>query len=86
MPKTKIGAQDDAAKQVLISNIKYEMDLRGYKKSDLRKVLGLSDPAINQRFKDPKWFRVGELLLIARWLRIPFSNLFIKKVADKISA
>ena len=87
MPRTKIGASlFEANERLLISNIKYEMDLRGYKKADLRKILNLSEPAINKRYKEPRWFRYSELMMIAQWLRIPVSRLFAKRIVEKLTA
>lgn len=87
MPRTKIGTSPfEENERLLISNIKYEMDLRGYKKTDLKKILNLSEPAINKRYKEPRWFRYSELMMIARWLRIPISNLFAKRVTERLTA
>ena len=87
MPRTKIGASPfEANERLLISNIKYEMDLRGYKKTDLKKILNLSEPAINKRYKEPRWFRYSELMMIAQWLRVPVSKLFAKKTTEKLTA
>ncbi len=87
MPRTKIGASPfEENERLLITNIKYEMDVRGYGKADLRKILDLSEPAINKRYKEPRWFRYSELMMIARWLRIPVSNLFVKRVAERLTA
>ena len=87
MPRTKIGASPfEENERLLISNIKYEMDLRGYKKTDLKKILNLSEPAINKRYKEPRWFRYSELMMIAQWLRVPVSKLFAKKTTEKLTA
>ena len=87
MPRTKIGASPfEENERLLISNIKYEMDLRGYKKTDLKKILNLSEPAINKRYKEPRWFRYSELMMIAQWLRVPVSKLFTKKTTEKLTA
>lgn len=87
MLRTKIGASPfEENERLLISNIKYEMDLRGYKKADLRKILNLSEPAINKRYKEPRWFRYSELMMIAQWLRVPVSKLFAKKTTEKLTA
>ena len=87
MPRTKIGTSPfEENESLLISNIKYEMDLRGYKKTDLKKILNLSEPAINKRYKEPRWFRYSELMMIAQWLRIPVSRLFAKRIVEKLTA
>lgn len=87
MPRTKIGASPfEENERLLIFNIKYEMDLRGYKKTDLRIILNLSEPAINKRYKEPRWFRYSELMMIAQWLRVPVSKLFAKKTTEKLTA
>ena len=86
MPKTKTASPFEENERILITNIKYEMDIRGYKKSDLRDILNLSEPAINKRYKEPRWFRYSELMMIARWLRIPISSLFTKRVAERLTA
>lgn len=82
MPKARIKAPGSDTERLLIANINYEMQLKGYGKNDLVRVLGLSLPAVNKRYKEPKWFRFGELMLLARWLRIPVSNFFIDRPAD----
>lgn len=86
MPRTRIPSPDDEIEKVLISNIKYELDMKGYNKNDLKEILGLRDPAMNLRYKEPRRFKVKELMIISRWLRIPMTNFFVKRVADKMSA
>ena len=87
MPKTKIGTSPfEENERILIANIKYEMEIKGYKKKDLRNILSLSEPALNKRYREPRWFRYSELMMIARWLRIPISNLFVKRVTERMTA
>ena len=86
MPRTKIASPFDENERLLIANIKYEMEIRGYKKNDLRNILNLSEPALNKRYREPRWFRYSELMMIARWLRIPISNLFAKRVTERLTA
>ena len=81
MPRTKICKPEDSFERLLISNIMYQLSLKGFQKSDLGRILGLSEPAINRRVKQPRNFKVSELMLIARWCRISIEVLVSKSAA-----
>lgn len=81
MPRTKINKPENDFERQLLANIMYELALKGYQKSDLGRILGLSEPAVNRRVKQPRYFQVNELMMIARWCRIKVSDLFAERKA-----
>lgn len=78
MPKL-LARPDDKYKHNIICNIEDCLNRQNISKNKLQELLGLSKPTINKYYKDPSYFTLGQLMMIARLGKVTVMDL----VSDK---
>lgn len=73
MPRSKladiISGKDETA-ELFVKNILCELAKRGWTKKDLARKSGITPPTIYKKFEDPGTFKLSDINLICRALKV----------------